>query len=75
MRPAGAPHAAVKGMGSSRGNVESGFIRSVDDAARRFYATVVAQSSAATERDAFTAVLCVVSLAVGARPGPQEASS
>jgi stress response protein SCP2 len=31
-----------KGMGSSRGNAESGFIRSVDDAVDRFYATVVA---------------------------------
>ncbi|HZF89015.1 TerD family protein [Streptomyces sp.] len=31
-----------KGMGSSRGNAESGFIRSVDDAVHRFYATVVA---------------------------------
>ncbi|OYP16730.1 stress response protein TerZ [Streptomyces sp. FBKL.4005] len=30
-----------KGMGSSRGNAESGFIRSVDDAVHRFYATVV----------------------------------
>ncbi|MEV7195090.1 TerD family protein [Streptomyces sp. NPDC093510] len=29
-----------KGMGSSRGNAESGFIRSVDDAVHRFYATV-----------------------------------
>ncbi|MFD0316268.1 TerD family protein [Streptomyces flavalbus] len=32
----------LKGMGSSRGNAESGFIRSVDDAVHRFYATVVA---------------------------------
>ncbi|MFE9771328.1 TerD family protein [Streptomyces sp. NPDC005931] len=31
-----------KGMGSSRGNAESGFIRSVDDAVHRFHATVVA---------------------------------
>jgi stress response protein SCP2 len=31
-----------KGMGSSRGNAESGFIRSVDDAVHRFYASVVA---------------------------------
>ncbi len=30
-----------KGMGSGRGNAESGFIRSVDDAVHRFYATVV----------------------------------
>ncbi|WP_415947394.1 TerD family protein [Streptomyces sp. KLOTTS4A1] len=30
-----------KGMGSSRGNAESGFIRSVDDAVHRFHATVV----------------------------------
>lgn len=30
-----------KSMGSSRGNAESGFIRSVDDAVHRFYATVV----------------------------------
>lgn len=31
-----------KGMGSTRGNAESGFIRSVDDAVHRFYTTVVA---------------------------------
>ena len=31
----------VKGMGSTRGNAESGFIRSVDDAIDRFYAGVV----------------------------------
>ncbi|MFJ8789473.1 TerD family protein [Streptomyces sp. NPDC102462] len=31
-----------RGMGSSRGNAESGFIRSVDDAVHRFYTTVVA---------------------------------
>lgn len=30
-----------KGMGSTRGNAESGFIRSVDDAVHRFYTTVV----------------------------------
>ncbi|KOV73768.1 stress response protein, TerZ- and CABP1 [Streptomyces sp. AS58] len=30
-----------KGMGSGRGNAESGFIRSVDDAVQRFFATVV----------------------------------
>ncbi|MFE9092902.1 TerD family protein [Streptomyces sp. NPDC007264] len=30
-----------KGMGSSRGNAETGFIRSVDDAVHRFYTTVV----------------------------------
>ncbi len=30
-----------KGMGSSRGNTESGFIRSVDEAVHRFYTTVV----------------------------------
>ncbi|WP_216591738.1 TerD family protein [Streptomyces brasiliscabiei] len=30
-----------KGMGSTRGNAESGFIRSVDDAVQRFYASVV----------------------------------
>ncbi|AWI29821.1 TerD family protein [Streptomyces tirandamycinicus] len=30
-----------KGMGSSRGNAESGFIRSVDDAVHRFYTAVV----------------------------------
>ncbi|MFF9662073.1 TerD family protein [Streptomyces althioticus] len=30
-----------KGMGSGRGNAETGFIRSVDDAVHRFYTTVV----------------------------------
>lgn len=32
----------LKGMGSTRGNTESGFIRSVDDAVDRFYHGVVA---------------------------------
>ncbi|MGW4318941.1 TerD family protein [Streptomyces sp. NPDC004684] len=31
----------LKSMGSSRGNAETGFIRSVDDAVHRFYTTVV----------------------------------
>ncbi|MFE1412636.1 TerD family protein [Streptomyces sp. NPDC058746] len=33
----------IKGMGASRGNTESGFIRSVDDAVDRFYQGVVAR--------------------------------
>ncbi|MFC9702682.1 TerD family protein [Streptomyces sp. NPDC056943] len=32
----------LKGMGSSRGSTESGFIRSIDEAVDRFYASVVA---------------------------------
>ncbi|MFK0169246.1 TerD family protein [Streptomyces sp. NPDC090306] len=32
----------LKSMGSTRGNAETGFIRSVDDAVNRFYTTVVA---------------------------------
>lgn len=32
----------LKSMGSTRGNAESGFIRSIDDAVDRFHATVVA---------------------------------
>ncbi len=39
-----------KGMGSSRGNAEAGFIRSVDDAVHRFYATVVAHLDGASPR-------------------------
>ncbi|MEU7150052.1 TerD family protein [Streptomyces sp. NPDC039022] len=41
-----------KGMGSTRGNAESGFIRSVDEAVDRFYASVVAPlaQSGSTER-------------------------
>lgn len=31
----------LKGMGSTRGNAESGFIRSVDDSVHRFYTTVM----------------------------------
>ena len=31
----------LKSMGSSRGNAESGFIRSVDDAVNRFHTGVV----------------------------------
>lgn len=39
-----------KGMGSGRGNAESGFIRSVDDAVHRFYATVAAGLDRPTTR-------------------------
>ncbi|WP_183154228.1 TerD family protein [Streptomyces shenzhenensis] len=39
-----------KGMGSSRGNAESGFIRSVDDAVQRFYTTVVIHLDGPTPR-------------------------
>ncbi|MFF9767449.1 TerD family protein [Streptomyces sp. NPDC014636] len=39
-----------KSMGSSRGNAESGFIRSVDDAVHRFYTTVVVQLDGTTPR-------------------------
>ncbi|MGV9559436.1 TerD family protein [Streptomyces sp. NPDC003401] len=38
----------LKGMGSGRGNAESGFIRSVDDAVHRFYTTVVVHLDAPT---------------------------
>ncbi|MBL1108459.1 TerD family protein [Streptomyces sp. 5-8] len=40
----------LKGMGSSRGNAESGFIRSVDHAVLRFYTTVVAHVDRVTPR-------------------------
>ncbi|MDX3539840.1 TerD family protein [Streptomyces sp. MB09-01] len=40
----------IKGMGNSRGNTESGFIRSVDDAVDRFYHGVVAQLGAVEAR-------------------------
>ncbi|WP_404960383.1 TerD family protein [Streptomyces sp. 147326] len=40
----------IKGMGNSRGNTESGFIRSVDDAVERFYHGVVAQLGAVEAR-------------------------
>ncbi|MCS0606213.1 TerD family protein [Streptomyces sp. LP11] len=42
----------IKSMGSTRGNAESGFIRSVDDAVHRFYSTVVAHLDRATPRRA-----------------------
>ncbi|MFF9200279.1 TerD family protein [Streptomyces sp. NPDC014986] len=45
----------LKGMGSSRGNAESGFIRSVDDAAHRFYATVVTRLDRPAPRRTSTA--------------------
>ncbi|MFF0227861.1 TerD family protein [Streptomyces sp. NPDC004629] len=41
-----------KSMGSSRGNAESGFIRSVDDAVHRFYTTVVVHLDGTTPRGA-----------------------
>ncbi|MGR4879300.1 TerD family protein [Streptomyces sp. LARHCF249] len=40
----------IKGMGNSRGNTESGFIRSVDDAVDRFYHGVVAHLAAVEAR-------------------------
>ncbi|MFJ9768597.1 TerD family protein [Streptomyces erythrochromogenes] len=40
----------IKGMGNTRGNTESGFIRSVDDAVDRFYHGVVAHLGAAEAR-------------------------
>ncbi|MFJ2593335.1 TerD family protein [Streptomyces erythrochromogenes] len=40
----------IKGMGNSRGNTESGFIRSVDDAVDRFYHGVVAHLGAVEAR-------------------------
>lgn len=40
----------LKGMGSGRGNAESGFIRSVDDAVDRFYTTVVVNLDNPTTR-------------------------
>ncbi|MEU9166133.1 TerD family protein [Streptomyces sp. NPDC048424] len=41
--PSGFRLSLIKGMGNSRGNTESGFIRSVDDAVARFHHGVVAQ--------------------------------
>ncbi|WP_200308937.1 TerD family protein [Streptomyces adelaidensis] len=41
-----------KGMGSTRGNAESGFIRSVDDAVHRFYSSVVVPLDHPTSRRA-----------------------
>lgn len=43
-----------KGMGSTRGNAESGFIRSVDDAVHRFYTTVVVHLDGPAPRRAAT---------------------
>ncbi|WP_329413561.1 TerD family protein [Streptomyces sp. NBC_00704] len=40
----------LKSMGSSRGNAESGFIRSVDDAVHRFHSTVVVPLDRLTPR-------------------------
>ncbi|WKV74339.1 TerD family protein [Streptomyces sp. PCS3-D2] len=42
----------IKGMGNSRGNTESGFIRSVDEAVDRFYHGVVAHLGAVEARTA-----------------------
>ncbi|MFE1440857.1 TerD family protein [Streptomyces sp. NPDC058739] len=41
-----------KGMGSTRGNAESGFIRSVDDAVNRFHTSVVAHLEQPAQRRA-----------------------
>ncbi|MEV6612895.1 TerD family protein [Streptomyces sp. NPDC051051] len=40
----------LKSMGSGRGNAETGFIRSVDDAVQRFYTTVVVHLDTPTTR-------------------------
>lgn len=40
----------IKGMGNTRGNTESGFIRSVDDSVDRFYHGVIAHLGAAEGR-------------------------
>ncbi|MFF0015288.1 TerD family protein [Streptomyces sp. NPDC005374] len=40
----------LKNMGSSRGNAEAGFIRSVDDAVQRFYTTVMVHLDAPVAR-------------------------
>ncbi|POX50172.1 stress response protein TerZ [Streptomyces sp. Ru71] len=40
----------LKGMGSGRGNAESSFIRSVDDAVQRFFTTVVVHLDGAPSR-------------------------
>ncbi|WP_328762582.1 MULTISPECIES: TerD family protein [unclassified Streptomyces] len=42
----------IKGMGNTRGNTESGFIRSVDEAVDRFYQGVVAHLGPASRRAA-----------------------
>ncbi|MFG2953751.1 TerD family protein [Streptomyces sp. NPDC048291] len=42
----------LKSMGSGRGNAETGFIRSVDDAVQRFYGTVAVHLDRATARRA-----------------------
>ncbi|GGW53974.1 hypothetical protein FHS32_004983 [Streptomyces albaduncus] len=42
----------LKSMGSGRGNAETGFIRSVDDAVHRFYTAVVVHLDAPTTRRA-----------------------
>ncbi|MET9085730.1 TerD family protein [Streptomyces sp. NPDC004237] len=42
----------LKGMGSGRGNAETGFIRSVDDGVQRFYGTVAVHLDRATARRA-----------------------
>ncbi|MYW17520.1 TerD family protein [Streptomyces sp. SID2955] len=49
---AGSRLSLFKSMGSGRGNAESGFIRSVDDAVHRFYTTVVVHLDATTPRRA-----------------------
>ncbi|MEW1689887.1 TerD family protein [Streptomyces sp. NPDC091265] len=51
-RIAGFRLSLFKGMGGSRGNAESGFIRSVDDAVDRFHAHVVAHLPQAERRAA-----------------------
>ncbi|WP_327168011.1 TerD family protein [Streptomyces subrutilus] len=50
--PTGFRLSLIKGMGNSRGNTESGFIRSVDEAVDRFYQGVVARLGAVEHRPA-----------------------
>ncbi|MFG2130958.1 TerD family protein [Streptomyces sp. NPDC048751] len=51
----------LKGMGSGRGNAETGFIRSVDDAVHRLYSTVVAHLDRPAARRPETAERVTVS--------------
>lgn len=48
--PTGFRLSLIKGMGNTRGNTESGFIRGVDDAVDRFYQGVVAHLGAVEAR-------------------------
>ncbi|MFC4331323.1 TerD family protein [Streptomyces andamanensis] len=63
----------LKSMGSTRGNAESGFIRSVDDAVHRFYTTVAVHVERAVPRQGAAATRKATATATATAQAPAAA--